>query len=63
MTRRQSAIVAYIAQHWQEHGYSPTLREIAEATGYSHRVSVTLAALVRDGVLVRFQRVRGWRVL
>ncbi len=30
---RRAAIVAFIAEHWAEQGYAPTLREILAAVG------------------------------
>jgi len=51
--RRQRQIVEYIAQFIQKHGYSPTLREIADAMGLSSIATVHehVQKLVEKGVL------------
>lgn len=43
--RREREILQYIAQFQRQYGYSPTLNEIAEATG--HRAPSTIHALIK----------------
>ncbi len=43
--RREREILQYIAQFQRQYGYSPTLAEIAEATG--HRAPSTIHALIK----------------
>lgn len=64
--KRQRQIVEYLAQYIQQHGYSPTLREIAEAINVSSLATVHehLEALDRKGVVKRYQgAVRGIELL
>lgn len=44
--RKEREVLAYIAQFQSQHGYSPTLAEIANATG--HKSSSTIHALIRS---------------
>ena len=57
---RRKDIMAYIAQHLEEEGYSPTVREIATAVGYSpssvHAVSRHLKRLEAQGLITRKPR-------
>ncbi len=60
--RRQRQIVDFIAQYVQKNGYSPTLKEIADALGVSSLATVHehLNALVKKRVLRKFEgAVRG----
>lgn len=60
--KRQRQIVDYIAQYIQKNGYSPTLREIADALGVSSLATVHehLNALVKKRVIRKFEgAVRG----
>ncbi|HEY3281957.1 MAG TPA: transcriptional repressor LexA [Armatimonadota bacterium] len=65
ITPRQKRILDYIAQHSQERGYPPTVREIGEAVGlrssstvHSHLKSLQrLGFIVRDAALTRAIRV------
>ena len=60
--KRQRQIVDFIAQYTQKNGFSPTLREIAEAIGVSSLATVHehLNALVKKRVLRKFEgAVRG----
>lgn len=41
LTPRQTAIITFILRYRQEHGFSPTYREIGEAVGISSPNSVT----------------------
>lgn len=51
--RRQRQIIEYVSQFIQKHGYSPTLREIADAMGLSSIATVHehIQKLVDKGVL------------
>lgn len=64
--RRQRQIVDYLAQYIQQHGFSPTLQEMAEAIGVSSLATVHehLEALVRKGVIKKYEgAVRGVELL
>jgi repressor LexA len=53
LTARQSAIVAFIRTHVTEHGYPPTVRDIAAAVGLVSPSSVAyqLGELARRGAV------------
>ena len=55
MTERQRAILEYLHEYVEEHGYPPTVREIGEAVGLRSpsTVHAHLAQLERAGVLKR----------
>jgi repressor LexA len=55
LTPRQREIYRFIRQHWQEHGYVPTVREIAEHFGIRSPNGVVghLRALERKGLILR----------
>jgi repressor LexA len=55
LSARQSAIVAFIRAHVAEHGYPPTVRDIAAAVGLVSPSSVAyqLAQLVELGAIRR----------
>ena len=55
MTERQRAILEYLHEYVDEHGYPPTVREIGEAVGLRSpsTVHAHLAQLERAGVLKR----------
>ena len=60
--KRQRQIVDFIAQYTQKHGYSPTLKEIADCLGVSSLATVHehLNALVKKRILRKFEgAVRG----
>lgn len=60
--RRQRQIMDFIGQYTQKHGYSPTLKEIAECLGVSSLATVHehLNALVKKRVLRKYEgAVRG----
>lgn len=64
--RRQRQIVEFLAQYVQQHGFSPTLQEIANALGVSSLATVHehLEALVRKGVIKKYEgAVRGIELL
>jgi len=64
--RRQRQIVDYLYQYVQQHGFSPTLQEIANALGVSSLATVHehLEALVRKGVIKKYEgAVRGIELL
>lgn len=64
--RRQRQIVDYLSQYVQQHGFSPTLQEIAQALGVSSLATVHehLEALVRKGVIKKYEgTVRGIELL
>lgn len=64
--KRQRQIVDYLAQYIQQHGYSPTLQEIATALGVSSLATVHehLEALVRKGIVRKYEgAVRGIELL
>jgi len=54
-TRRQQQVLDYIAAHLEQHGYPPTLREIAAHLGINGTLGVSkhLDALERKGYLRR----------
>lgn len=64
--KRQRQIVDFISQYIQSKGYSPTLKEIAEAIGVSSLATVHehLQALEKKGVIKKFEgSVRGIELL
>lgn len=64
--KRQRQILDFIAQYIQQHGYAPTLQEIAQAIGVSSLATVHehLQALERKKVIKRFEgTVRGIELL
>jgi repressor LexA len=58
LTPRQRAILVAIQTHQDEHGWAPTIREIADATGYrwTSVVEYHLRRLEEYGYLVRLER-------
>src|SRR3990167_997847 len=64
--RRQRQIVEFLSQYIQQHGYSPTLQEIATALGVRSLATVHehLEALVRKGIIRKYEgAVRGIELL
>lgn len=64
--KRQRQIIDYLGQYIQQHGFSPTLSEIAEAINVSSLATIHehLEALERKGVIKRYQgAVRGIELL
>lgn len=64
--KRQRQIVDYIGQYTQKHGFSPTLKEIANCLGVSSLATVHehLNALEKKGVIKKFEgAVRGIELL
>ncbi|MBI2310047.1 transcriptional repressor LexA [Candidatus Collierbacteria bacterium] len=64
--RRQRQIVEFLSQYIQQHGYSPTLQEIASALGVTSLATVHehLEALVRKGIIKKYEgTVRGIELL
>lgn len=57
--KRQRQVADFLAQYIQQHGYSPTLREIAEAINVTSLATVHehLEALEKKGVIKRFEGV------
>lgn len=57
VTKRQVQVLRFIAEFWREHGYPPTLREIATHLGINstNGVSDHLVALERRGLIRRAQ--------
>ncbi len=58
LTKRQQQILAYIGQHSSEHGYPPTVREIAQYMGIKspNGVNDHLHALEKKGFLIRNEK-------
>src|SRR5581483_7222640 len=54
-TRKQKAILDYIESYINEHGYSPSYREIKDALGYKSVASVAIHIdnLIKRGHLVK----------
>lgn len=66
LTKPQQAVLDCIQESIRQHGYPPTLREIAEVMGWAstNGVSAHLRRLERKGVLQRRPgTARGMRVL
>jgi len=64
--KRQRQIIEFISQYIQKHGYSPTLKEIANSLGVSSLATVHehLEALVKKGIIKKYEgSVRGIEVL
>lgn len=64
--KRQRQIVDYIAQYTQKHGYSPTLKEIAECIGVTSLATVHehISALVKKRVLKKYEgTIRGVEII
>jgi len=59
LSQRQEAILAFINEHMDEHGYPPSIREIGAAAGISSTsvVDYNLRVLERDGYLRRDREV------
>ncbi len=60
--RRQRELLEFLRRYLREHGYAPTLREMADALGVSSVATIHkhLKALQRRGLL---KKHRGWRGL
>ena len=56
---RMSAVLGVIARHAAEHGYPPSMQEIADETGFSSKsvVGYSLEACEEAGLIVRARRV------
>lgn len=53
LTDRQQAVLDALVQHWAEHGYSPTVRQLADRLGlHSHRTVVRILGILRERGLV-----------
>src|SRR5258708_34478383 len=66
LSQRQRAILTFIRQWSDEHGYPPTIREIGEAVGINSTsvVNYNLNKLVKEGFITRSKDVsRGIRVV
>lgn len=64
--KRQRQIIDFISQYTQKHGYSPTLREIADAMGLSSIATVHehLRRLTLKGVIKKFKgSTRGYEII
>lgn len=64
--KRQRAVLEYISQYMQKHGYAPTIHEICDAIGVSSPATVHehLQKLEKLGMLKRdWRRMRGLEVL
>lgn len=59
LSQRQEAILAFINEHMDDHGYPPSIREIGSAAGISSTsvVDYNLRVLERDGYLRRDREV------
>jgi repressor LexA len=59
LSQRQEAILAFINEHVEDHGYPPSIREIGGAVGISSTsvVDYNLRVLERDGYLRRDREV------
>ena len=55
LTHRQSQILRWIVDYRAQHGYSPTVREIADGVGISspNGVEAHLTALIEKGTITR----------
>ena len=63
MKDHTDAILNTIRNHHAEHGYSPTLAEIADGAGLSETwAHELLKRLIDKGLVERYQFCRGWRV-
>lgn len=63
ITKRRERILAFIADHWEAEGYSPSVDDMTIEVGYSDRtVESDLRFMVQEGRLERFQHYRGWRI-
>jgi repressor LexA len=53
LTPRQRDVLAWIAEHIERHGYSPTIREGQSALGFKspHGFWIHVTALIRKGFL------------
>lgn len=64
--KRQRAVLEYISQYMQKHGFAPTIHEICDAIGVNSPATVHehLTKLEKAGVLKRdWRRMRGMEVL
>lgn len=64
LSRRQQQVLDFVRDHLAEHGLPPTLREIAEALGFSGHSSAQacVTSLVNKGALERSPQHRGLRL-
>ncbi len=64
LSRRQQQVLDFVRRHVQAHGLPPTLREIADALGFSSHSSAQtcVTSLVQKGALERSPRHRGLRL-
>jgi repressor LexA len=64
MTERQNELIAAIRAYVAEHGFAPTVREVAEILGIGHGTAQrALEDLARSGRIEKKERVaRGYRV-
>jgi len=63
--QRRDAILYFIEEYSMRHGYSPTIREMADATGLASTAAVHhhLQAAVEEGTLTYQRgRMRTWKV-
>jgi len=64
--KRQRAVLEYISQYMQKHGYAPTIHEICDAIGVSSPATVHehLTKLEKLGMLKRdWRRMRGMEIV
>lgn len=64
LSRRQQQVLDFVRSHLEAHGLPPTLREIAEALGFSSHSSAQacITSLVNKGALERSPQHRGLRL-
>jgi repressor LexA len=62
MTKRQHEVLAFVVNYTKEHGYAPSVREIAEGVGVASPATVHehLGALRASGHLRRGEGMRAW---
>ncbi len=64
LTQRQTDVLAFVVGFREEHGISPTTREIRDGCGLSSSsvADYSLRVLAREGLMVRASRgiARGW---
>lgn len=62
MTKRQHEVLSFVVNYTKEHGYAPSIREVAEGVGVASPATVHehLEALRASGHLRRGEGMRSW---
>jgi repressor LexA len=52
---RRAAVVEFVTSYWRDHGYAPSVREVAGGVGFhtASGAAYQIRILIAEGVLVR----------